>query len=280
MGRHLHRSVAGFAALVLLGLGGGAAMALVIVQDQFANPNQAYTTGNTGPTWGLPGRTPDTANLPGGSWIAASSGWGNGTYNGAAWINADGDAKLSVASAGAYVKPSALVVSADINLNWTDATTRAPLGVWTSPSVALHGINVGFSGGTAWNSPFYGLTVQSNGTVTIHGGTVIYGVEVPLAVVPWTSGTFDPSAWHHVTFQVDTATGALSNILLDSQSYSVSTNVFTDANTNVASWRVRSWAGDTYGLVDNFLVTDVPEPMALTLLGGLGLLAVVRRPRR
>ena len=76
---------------------------------------------------------------------------------------------------------------------------------------------------------------------------------------------------------VDTATGGIGKIALDGQTYSFSTTAFTPAVTDIAGWYVNSWSGDTYGFMDNVLLTEIPEPATVALLLAAGALLPRRR---
>ena len=71
---------------------------------------------------------------------------------------------------------------------------------------------------------------------------------------------------------------ALSDLKLDSYSYTVNTTAFTNSVTDLAGWYVNSWSGDNYGYVDNFQVFDaIPEPSTVILLALGGVVAWARR---
>jgi len=252
-----------------------------IVRDEFTGADQPLTSGTGAGTYGLSARTPDTANEPGGTWSAPVGGWGHGILSNSAWLNADTLATKSIASAGGYSKPSQLTISADLNVGWTNATTRAPGGLWVhdDPSTYYHGLGLGFFQA----GKFYGLGLRSDdngnlGYLFLHEGSSA-GAAIVTAQLPWTGSPFDSSLFHHLSYTVDTATGGISDITLDGNVYADPvTSAFTALRTDAAGFYVNSWAGDTYGYVDNFQVMEkIPEPSTLACLALAGLLGLRQR---
>ena len=269
------------AALAIATFSAFAAPGDVIVLDTFTGEDQPLTSGTGAGTYGLNGRNPDTTNLPGGAWMTPVNSWGNGIIGNSAWVNADSAIRYSIASAGGYTKPSLLTISADINIGWTDAATRAPRGLWIhdDPSTYFQGLGVGFFNG----SSFYGLSLRSDdsgnrGLLFLHEGSIAGAANVT-AQLPWVGAPFDSSVFHHLSYTVDTSSGAISAITLDGNAYSAPvTSAFTAAATDLTGFYVNSWAGDTYGYVDNFRVMEhIPEPSTLACVAVAGLLALRRR---
>ncbi|OPZ27709.1 MAG: hypothetical protein BWZ02_01543 [Lentisphaerae bacterium ADurb.BinA184] len=244
----------------------------IIVRDEFTGAGTAPTVVPPGGPYDLWGRIPDTANLPGGTWVG-NLGWSYGIYNNVAWGNADITITKSIASAGGYVKPSLIAISADVNLGWTDPVTQGA-GLGGSGYGSGRGVGVGFFAGGL----FTGVTVGADGSLNILDSSYWYS-PTWIANLPWAGGgSFDPSAWHSLAYTIDTSSGAITSLTFDGTPYSVTTTAFLDADTDQAGFYMNSWSGNNYGYVDNFQVMEeVPEPSTLACVAMAGLLALRRR---
>ena len=265
-------------AMGLLSVPAADATTVTLVQDTF----------NTGPTT-VNGRTPDAVDLPGSNWISSQSISGNQLI-----VGGDGATVLSIASAGAYTKPTVLTISADLNLNgMTGAASLAAEGDTAGTNgTIIRGITLGFFDpatiptggffgerrgpfGVTYNDLGYLLLVRGDATAANLNGDVLAQVS-----------TYGPSntpipltGSHHLSYTVDTTTGSISGVTFDGFliDFGVSTaGLFTDARTNYAGNYAASGAGNTFGFLDNFTITT-PEPASLSLLAAGGMLLLRRR---
>lgn len=268
-------------ALSLLGaasIAGAEIVSNALVADRFSGANQAP----------LNGRTPDTATIGSNTFTATIQS--NGFYlpriessigNPApsADMNFNGAAFISIASAGAYTKPTVLTISADAQLN-TLAQNAGEFG---------RGVGVGFYSAPITSpgesiSNFRGLVLNPDGTLrlttNLAQGAAAPNNTITLASVPVLTGSFDKSVFYPLTYSIDTTTGSITNVRFNGTDYTstfaaASAGLFTDANTNLAGFYA-STANNTafIGRVDNFSVGVVPEPAAgLAGLAALGLLS-------
>jgi hypothetical protein len=178
---------------------------------------------------------------------------------------------VSIASAGSYAKPTTLTISGDLKYGTIIETDGN----------AYRGVGLGYfssaPNGPGAYHPFSGLTLHSDGhlALVVDGADSGEGADY--------TGTFDVAAYHPLSYNIDMTTGAISNIVLDGQSKSMTTTAFTNARTAYAGFSVSSYDvpadGMAYGCVDNFSLTTVPEPSTIVVLttGLLGLLAYAWR---
>lgn len=259
---------------------GPCARAQTIISDTF-------TGGGNGTT--LIGRMPET-DLPGGAWLKATGqgSWStttnailNGGYGNplpGSFGNFQSASAVSLASAGTYVKPTRLTISADLS----------PKDV-VGPASDGRGIALGFfsavGDGQQFSQNFFtGLVLDSAGNLNLVSDpnpTDFFNAgSTKLSPVAF-GGTFDTNAFHRLSYDVNTVTGAVSNIRLGASTAdysSLSAPLFTDAATAFAGMYESSAVGTGLSALDNFLVV-VPEAstMALGLLTGAGLLGLRRR---
>ena len=194
-----------------------------------------------------------------------------------------GSASINISSSTSplYTKPTTLTISADLEPN--DITTgntfdKEALGFYSAPQAGQS-----FEG-------FLGLALSADGTVTLLGfdtddfNTPVYTSQA------YTLGTFNPDAFHTLTYTVDTTTGAIENASLTdangTETYSFSTDLFTSTATTYAGFYARSDSTPTTDPeIDNFVLSGnvvVPEPSTYALLaaGLIGLVFVCRRGRK
>lgn len=210
-----------------------------VTQDAFGGSNGAAVAG----------RAPDTANLPGTAWTLQpfhSGGSFSATISTAAGVpvpsaklncagNSSGSVAVRIASAGSYVKPSKMTLSA--SLQSVAGSTEMLLGFYSSLPVQASGHTV--------LTHFTGLSLDHNsGELSlVENGlfvdTVAYG------------GTFVPNTFHRLSFCVDTANGSIGGVQLEGSSsvYDFSSTAFTDAATThavVGAWNYFNRDKTTY----------------------------------
>lgn len=243
-----------------------------IISDAFTGANGAS----------VPGRTPDTTNLPGATYYGdiQTSTIDNTAGNPANSANTGFNSRtmISIGSAGSYVKPSVLTISADLQMNGL-----------TDGGGFIRGLGLGFypiennTGVVNGSSLFTGLAVKPDGTLAL----VLGGVQQAASVVPFSG--YSTATFYNLSYSISTATGSITNVVFngnnDTATFSGATTAgdFTDAGTNFVGFYGSSAVAGAGGHVDNFVVSStapVPEPSSAVLLfGGLGAL-LARRKRR
>jgi hypothetical protein len=238
--------------------------AAVIISDSFAGTN-----GDA-----VHNRTPDTTNLPGQNWFSQGTGIDPNTSNNpfglqpvingnAALLSVNSSAFISLQSAGSYVKPAQFTVSADLMVGTT-------AGNFTGVGIGFNNINSAFD-------ITQEISLGANGDLNLKQVLIAHYNSANFS-----GQAFNPNSFYHLTYLVDTVSGGVSDVILSNafgtQFYSVSTTVFTNAKTAYVGIFANTTAAGTSGKVDNFLLTNAPEPASLALLVMSG--AALLRPRR
>jgi hypothetical protein len=238
--------------------------ATVIVQDTFTN--------NTTSTYDLHGTAPGDVDLPGGNWTKAV-GWNwaqpNVTPSHDYLDLAENPTSVAI-SLGSYTNSTTLTIAADLNLNGSNAgadTGGVLLGFYATPPAG--GPTISNTGSI--HSTFSGLRMYRDGTMTLYINGANSGTV--------SSTVVDQSAWHHLSYDVNTADGSISNINWDgdTSTFAFSTTGFTASATAYAT--VGSDGGQNgRAYADNVTVSQVPEPASAALIGiGLGSAVLTRR---
>jgi len=197
-------------------------------------------------------RTPDKANVPGGKWSVMGFSMGGGfagILNGAGANlvcsgNSTGAIAIPLSGPGASAKPQRFSIVADLR--------------GANPGLGFYSVLVkqdAFNGLDVFSN-FTGLLLGGNGSLSLYrkGGLV--------STVKYT-GTFDSKQFHKLSYDVDTGSGAISNVSLqgstsDYSSFSVP-GVFTDeATTYVALAALCEGGRDNQAFAQNLLVTGLP----------------------
>ncbi|AIQ58724.1 hypothetical protein PBOR_18600 [Paenibacillus borealis] len=224
---------------------------VTLISDGFSGSN-----GN-----GISGRTPDTANLPGGTWSLASfpsngnfsafvnSGQGNPLPQ--AQINAAGNSRGAIAipltGSGSDHKPARMRIEADLSFP-VKATEHVGLGFYAAlPSQS--------SGETA-ETYFTGLSIDNRtGAITLKVNGQTIGSEIAY------TGTWNPeSSFLHLAYTVDTSTGEISGITFtgSTSNYSFTTDGFTGNATAYAVVLIGSTSQRDHRVyLDNFKISGI-----------------------
>jgi len=223
-----------------------------IVQDSF--------TASDGTA--LVGRSPDV-DLPGSMYVAHGGAWERDIVGGNATLGADAGLDLSIASAGSYTKPTTMTISATINLGTVGGSDFSFRGIGLGFNSTLVDPNAYPTGDALSFQHFTGLVVNPSGSVRLYGYGDYEGTLVANTTVDTVIGSFaTPGGNHSVRYTVDTTTGGISNIYLDSAAVTApSTTLFTDAATAYAGFNAQSNSGGSLGKVDNFTLYDGIPPL-------------------
>jgi len=233
----------------------------VVVSDAFGGANNAP----------LEDRWPDTTDLPGSSWNVVSydlSGRFTGTLvtavgnpAPAAWLscvgNSVGAIAISLASQGAYVKPTQFTISADIGA--FNGFVNPALGFYAALPVQANKDTI--------DAHFTGLRLSCNGNGDAANGTLTLVQNGAASTSVKYTGTFDLKALHHLSYDVDTRSGVISNVTLQGSTSDYSalkTAAFTDPATAYAAVQAVSSARDNPACVDNFKITTTTSVSANT----------------
>ena len=238
----------------------------IIYYSSFTGPNGTQ----------IGGLAPDINNgVPGATFGVPNTVWSETIQGNRARIGADTHASIQVSSGGGFVQPRFLRLSALLDLGTTAGPTTAPQN---NPQ---RGIGLGYYESivsVATNADFRGLVLGTDGRLILaragEDGSPRAGIVEEIA-----SG-LDTSVEHTLSYDIDTLTGDIFNIVLDGVQQSDVDTTFFNSNVNRAGVFVSSSAGGRFGFADDFTVSAVPEPTSL-LVGaiGLGALAVRRRRR-
>lgn len=239
-----------------------AALAVSFTTTHFARAGDIISDGFSGAKGEtISGRAPDTANLPGGKWSVAAFNTGGGFSAsidpGAgdpaprAYLVCGGDSHGAIViplAGGAFAMPAQFRISASL-LGATPALGFYPV----SPTPDATGVTDVFFN-------FTGLVLGHSGDLSLYrrGGSVDR--------VKYT-GTFDAKAFHRLSYDVDTRSGAISNVALEGSTSDYSPlcvpGIFTTAATRFAALASLGEMGrDNLTYADNFLVTTISTTAA------------------
>ena len=228
------------------------AHASVVLSDDFTRSNGTNISGTA----------PGVVDVPGGSyWV--NPYWSNSVQNNTLQLQADLSAIVTL---GSYAN-SVLSFTTSLSLGNLSGS-GGNRGVGIGLNSAAHGNSDSFSGLRL--DPTGALTLMSN--FTQHASVTAFGAG------------FDESIFHTLSYSVDTATGAVSNIQLSGSTADFSALVTASQAANYftgygyASLQAGGKDGGEFGYFDSFQVSssiNVAEPASLALFGvglfGLGL---------
>lgn len=225
----------------------------IIVQDNFvATGNQQYFN-NTAPA---------TDNLPGGVWTKGSGYSWSDPYIEPTWGDRPGTCYMgenmtvlgvSIASAGSYVKPKKIKISAKICvITAQDAAGGAvALGFYSEIPVK----NIDQNGWVDnWSLNFNGLRVCEDGSISIYENGV-KGATVQSSIA------LNRNQFYTFSYEIDTQNGQLSSITIEGNTAALSftTSAFTDAGTMKAAF-VTCGGQNNRGAMDDFVVSAINGP--------------------
>lgn len=253
---------------VLAGSLAGLSEAAPIVSSNFvstgSNVNLNGTSGNL------------SANEPGGTWVwgagwnwaqpMVNATWMGGTVKDAAYLSEEDTALgISIASNSPYSKPATLHLSGDLRMDGSLNNT-AGLGFWSAMPARSDG------GASSSTNNFTGIIMDEvAGTLRVYSGGALQGSAVSV-------GSLSEGVFYTLSYDVDTATGALSNVVFNGSPVSgLTSSAFTDSATAYAG---AMSGGGSRLILDNLLVepASVPEPATLGL-AAIGLVGLTRRRR-
>lgn len=205
----------------------------------------------------LLGKEPETNNgVSGATFHESNNFWtGNsdvGIFGERAQLGADNQLNLPIATDGTFVPPEVIGVSVVLNLG-TTAGAPDPDAV-TNPQ---RGIGLGFFAGTgtvATPDNFRGIMITTNGRLIFaqHG----FDGSPRAGLIEELSNGIDTSVDHTISYEINTTTGDIGNILLDGVAQpDVETTLFNEAINHVGIM-VSSQSGGTLASYDDFTVTD------------------------
>gem|GEM_PF-2456484 len=236
-----------------------AAFALSLTLAHAARAGDIISDGFSGAK-GAPisGRVPDTANLPGAKWSVAAfnsgGGFGANIDTGAgdpaprAYLTSGGDSHgaIVISLAGAtFAMPTKFRISASL-LGANPALGFYPV----APASDASGLTDVF-----WN--FTGLMLGGSGDLSLYRrGALVAHVKY--------TGAFDAKAFHRLSYDVDTRSGAISNVSLEGSTSDYSPlclpDTFTATATRYAALAsLREIGRDNLTSADNFLVATIPS---------------------
>lgn len=276
------------------------------------------------------GRTPDTSNLPGGTWSddiwfgylpEPSDNNSNGNPVPDMISGGSCHAWVPISSFGGYTRPTVLTISADIELGTISAGD------------VVRGIMLGFCSGTPTNH--YGLPNSLGGTTNPKGEWYYAGHEgsdnfagiyidpaggdlylqqfnnsylgkpgdaqagnppfddvtniTPILAFSSSTnlGTFNANSWYHLSYQVNTTSGVITNVTLSNTqgtntaagSFQIYSNIWSsDANAvtlaNAFNYAALQFCtgggGGSQGYVDNFGISGVLAPFRIINVARVG----------
>lgn len=240
-----------WAAAVLFGLSESPVIAQDIINDAFTAASPTYNVQ-------MSSRAPTTVNLPGGNWqLAARGGQSEAVVQGTNFVPATTafasagkwynrvSSGHTLASSGTYTKPTQMTIAGDL-----------AFGASTNQYLLLGFYSAITPGNTNLLLNFTGLRLNVNGSLALVQNGVVG------TTINWAGGAFNPLTFKNLKYDVNTATGAISNVVLagSAATYNFSSTAFTNSATafcgagGVAGVKQANVAMDSV-YVDNFKVS-------------------------
>ncbi len=222
--------------------------------------------------------TPDI-NVPGGSYVRIGGNDHKLTGSNQVDMGPDELAVLPISSAGNYMKPPAMTISAGVEVNTTGADTQVFRGV----GLGFYASTPGPDGDTGFN----GLVLSPTGTLSLSNNPgPTQSTKANFVTVAWPStalGAFSTTTTYTVSYTVDTtaANGGISGVSVTNTSTGVTDtadfadidnysgqNLFSDTNTAFAGYMDTAALTGQLGYVSNFQLSaatgGVPSGSAWT----------------
>ena len=251
----------------------GASTIFVFVSDGFSGTNGALVAGRTPDGWDIPSTTWEAQSQGGTAYpmtLTTSTGNPSPSVN----TNFNDAAGINIASADGYLEPSAMTISADLNMGNIGGGGL---------SYNVYGVGLGFwnalpASGTNASSGFTGITMDPYGDLTFINNGTASATTKAAAPTGYISGGFNSLA-----YSIDTGTGAITQVTFDGTDLTSNFSGVTAFTPSVAA--LAGFYGNSpdsvseNGYVDNFSLSTpggvyVPDPATLSLvaIGGLSLL--------
>jgi autotransporter-associated beta strand protein len=216
---------------------------------------------------------------------------GSNTYGGITSVNTGGDLRVNGTNSGG----GAVNVDAGANLGGSGSV----IGGINVSGVLAPGNSIESLGGGALNfltGSTYAYELQTNlfagtpnvagdltyssSTLSIASGTILtltdLAASTALAIGSKLNLISSVGAWNLGIFSYDTGAGLTT--LADDSTFTLGANIWKfDYNDTLAG---SNFTGDTTGATNFVTMTVIPEPNVAALLGGLGVLALLRRRRK
>ncbi|MEJ6979706.1 fibronectin type III domain-containing protein [Pedobacter sp. P351] len=204
------------------------------------------------------GRTPEEATIEGRVYQVTTSvnTQVNSVSGGTAILTMNMGEVISIASAGAYVKPSLIKISATFD--------EGTLGN-NVPLRPGRGVYLGFWSSIASSGDSFanmrGVFVNMDGTLQLWNGSNST-TGTPVQTLPYNGTWVGGTQQHSMSYTINTSTGDIFDFLLDGVTYDWSTTtIFSTANTNFAGFGVSGAASGQIGHISSFRVWDGAAPV-------------------
>ena len=207
---------------------------------------------------GTSGRTPDTTDVPGVKWVGPEGYWftnaGNTVIEGGRLkVFVEAGYSLNLASAGSYTYPTLLRIAADLTVNSLSGTANN-----SRPRGITAGLTTNQLGSDDLYTKIVGLNLRENGSLTL------FDQQTNVATVAWSgAAAFNPTQSYHLSYDVDTSSGQISNISLagstaDYSSLQLARPHLANAQYAAVNFNADAGGATHFGYLDNFSLSVTP----------------------